>query len=193
MARYIKARGALIGEYVEIETGKGRDALKKRPQLRAALDECKKKDAVLVIAKLDRLSRNVHFITGLMEAKVRFVACDLPEATDLNVHIMAAFAQHEWKRISERTKEALAQAKLKGVKLGKTGWRNLRPHLKEIKRERTRCANEFAARLKGQLEGYRLRGLSQRAMVAELNAMGIATPREKVWHLRQLQRTLARI
>jgi len=193
VADHVKARGALVGQYTETETGKGKDALKKRPQLRAALEACKKDDAVLVIAKLDRLARNVHFITGLMEAKVRFVACDLPDANDLNVHIMAAFAQHEAKRISERTRAALAVAKARGVKLGKTWRRNLRPHLKDISRERTLAADAFAARLKGQMEGFRLRGLSQRAMVAELNAMGIATAREKRWHLRQVQRVLARI
>jgi len=193
VANYIKNRGSLLREFVEVESGKGHDALKDRPQLREALEVCKKNDAVLVIARLDRLSRNVHFITGLMEAKVRFVACDLPDANDLNVHIMAAFAQHEWKRISERTRAALAQAKLRGVKLGKTWRRNLKPHLKDISKERSQAADAFASKLKGQMEGFRLRGLSQRAMVEELNQLGIATPRGKVWHLRQVQRTLRRL
>ena len=189
VAQYLKGVGALLAEFTEVETGKGSNALKKRPQLRQALEECKRRDAVLVIAKLDRLARNVHFVSGLMESRVRFVACDLPEANELTLHVMAAFAEHEAKRISERTKEALARAKARGTKLGRAGWRNLRPHLKERKQK----AKEFAVRLKGQIEGCRLRGLSQREIVAEFNAIGISAPRGGTWSLVQLQRTLARL
>jgi DNA invertase Pin-like site-specific DNA recombinase len=191
VSRFIKGGGnaKLIAEFTEIETGKGSNALKKRPNLGRALDECKKLDAVLLIAKLDRLARNVHFVSGLMESRVRFVACDLPEANELTLHIMAAFAEHETKRISERTKDALAQAKARGTKLGTAGWKNLRPHVKE----RRKKAYAFAARLKGQVEGFRLRGLSQRAMVDELNNIGITAPRGGPWRLIQLQRTLARL
>jgi len=91
--------------------------------------------------------------------------------------------------LSERTKEALAQAKARGTKLGKAGWKNLRPHVEERKRD----ADKFAARMKGQIEGYRLRELSQREMVDELNKIGIPSPRGGRWWLRQLQRTLARL
>lgn len=190
VARYVRGNGGkLIKELTEIETGKGSNALRRRPQLRLALDECKRLDAVLVIAKLDRLARNVHFVSGLMESRVRFVACDLPQANELTLHVMAAFAEHEAKRISERTKEALQRAKARGTKLGKAGWRNLRPHLEE----RSRTADAFARRLKGQIEGFRLRGLTQRQMVEELNAIGVTTPHGSRWRLIQLQRTLARI
>lgn len=89
----------LVCEFVEVETGKGADALAKRPQLKAALAACRKEGATLIIAKLDRLARNVHFVSGLMESKVKFVACDMPEANELTIHIMAAFAEHEAKRI----------------------------------------------------------------------------------------------
>src|SRR4051812_41681795 len=86
VARAISQRqGMLICEFVEVETGKGSDALQKRPLLRAALDACKARRAVLIIAKLDRLARNVHFISGLMESRVRFIACDLPEANELTL------------------------------------------------------------------------------------------------------------
>ena len=85
---------AVVAEFVEVETGKGSNALERRPELRAALDLCKKSGATLLIAKLDRLARNVHFVSGLMESKVKFVACDLPEANQLTIHIMAAFAEH---------------------------------------------------------------------------------------------------
>lgn len=111
----------LLGEFKEVETGKGADALAKRPQLRAALDLCRKEGATLIIAKLNRLSRSVHFVSGLMESKVRFVACDMPEANELTIHIMAAFAEHEAKRISQRTKDALAVAKARGAVLGEVG------------------------------------------------------------------------
>jgi DNA invertase Pin-like site-specific DNA recombinase len=189
VSRYLKGTGTLLEEFTEVETGKGSNALNKRPQLRRALDECKKRSAVLVIAKLDRLARNVHFVSGLMESGVRFVACDLPEANELTLHMMAVFAEHETRCISERTKAALAQAKLRGTKLGRAGWRNLRPHLKERKLK----AKEFATRLKGQIEGFRLRGLSQREMVAEFNKIGISAPRGGNWSLVQLQRTIARL
>ena len=184
-----KPTALLTGEYTEVETGKGSNALGKRPQLRLALDTCKKTGATLIIAKLDRLARNVHFISGLMESHVPFVACDLPEANELTLHVMAAFAEHEAKRISERTRDALAQAKARGKKLGRAGWKNLKPHLKQ----RQRDADAFAAKLKGQVEGFRLRGLSQRKMVDELNSIGIPAPRGGNWSLVQLQRAIARI
>lgn len=182
-------RGFLAGEFTEIETGKGSNALERRPRLRQALDECRAKSATLVIAKLDRLARNVHFISGLMETKVAFVACESPNDGPLVLHIKAAIAEEESKKISVRTKEALAQAKARGVKLGRAGKRNLRPYLK--KRERN--AEAFALRLKGQVEGFRLRGLSQRGMVKELNDIGVAAPRGGKWSLIQLQRALARM
>lgn len=179
----------LIGEFVEVETGKGSNALDKRPQLRAALDLCRKQGATLVIAKLDRLARNVHFISGLMESKVKFVACDLPEANELTLHVMAAFAEHEAKRISQRTKDALAVAKARGVVLGKSGASNLKRNIEERKSN----ADAFALRLKGQVEGFKLRGLSQRDMVVELNQLRITTPKGGEWSLIQLQRVLKRV
>src|SRR6476620_4349785 len=98
----------LAAEFVEIESGKRSN---NRPQLAAALAACKKHKAKLVIAKLDRLSRNVHFISGLMDAGVEFVACDMPAANKLTIHILAAVAEHEREMISTRTKGALAAAK----------------------------------------------------------------------------------
>ncbi len=179
----------LLGEFKEVETGKGADALAKRPQLRAALDACRKNGATLVIAKLDRLARNVHFVSGLMESKVRFVACDMPEANELTIHIMAAFAEHEAKRISQRTKDALAVAKAHGAILGKSGAENLRPNLEA----RQQAANVFAARLQPMFDGMRVRQLTQRAMVAELNTIGVPAPMGGQWRIGQVQRVLARI
>lgn len=179
----------LVGEFTETETGKGADALVKRPQLRAALQACRENGARLLIAKLDRLARNVHFVSGLMESKVKFVAVDMPDANELTVHIMAAFAEHEAKRISERTKDALAAAKARGVQLGTTGPANLKRNILE----RREAADAFAAKLSGLIAGFRARGLSRRSMVYELNIVGIRTPQGGEWHLGQLSRLLKRV
>ncbi len=179
----------LVGEYQEVETGKGSDALAKRPQLCAALQACRKLGAKLVIAKLDRLARNVHFVSGLMESKVSFVACDMPEANELTIHIMAAFAEHEAKRISQRTKDALEAAQARGVVLGRAGAMNLRPNVEQRQRE----ADAFAAKLSPLFQGMKARGLSQRAMVEELNSVGVPAPKGGEWRLSQLQRVLVRL
>jgi DNA invertase Pin-like site-specific DNA recombinase len=95
----------LVGEFTEVESGRKSE----RPELAKALALCKRRKATLVIARLDRLARNVHFISGLMETKVKFVACDMPEATPFMLHIYAAVAQEEARAVSARTKAALAQ------------------------------------------------------------------------------------
>lgn len=185
----------LLGEYTEVETGKGADALDKRPQLKAALAQCKKMGARLLIAKLDRLARNVHFVSGLMESKVKFVAIDIPEANDLTIHIMAAFAEHEAKRISERTKAALAAKKAKALAngdpnpLGVMGLTNLKRNIEERKEQ----ADAFAEKLRSVLNGFKVAGLTQVQQVEKLNELGIATPRGGQWSRMQLQRVLKRI
>lgn len=103
----------ILAEFTEIESGKRND----RPKLAEAIALCKRLQATLVIAKLDRLARNVHFISGLMESGVEFVAVDNPNANRLMLHMLAAFAEHEREQISRRTKDALAAAKARGVKL----------------------------------------------------------------------------
>src|SRR6266516_3788877 len=104
----------LLGEFVEVESGKRND----RPELAKALAACKKHRATLVIAKLDRLARNVAFIANLMDGKVDFVCCDMPQATRLTIHVLAAVAEHEREMIAARTKAGLAAAKARGVRLG---------------------------------------------------------------------------
>jgi DNA invertase Pin-like site-specific DNA recombinase len=108
-------RWKVINEFVEIESGSRDD----RPKLAEALSVCRLHNATLVIAKLDRLSRDAHFLLGLTKAGVRFVAADMPEANEMVVGMMAVVAQAERKMISQRTKAALAAAKARGVKLGK--------------------------------------------------------------------------
>lgn len=179
----------LVAGFQEVETGKGADALDKRPQLKAALAACRKEGATLIIAKLDRLARNVHFVSGLMESKVKFVACDMPEANELTIHIMAAFAEHEAKRISQRTKDALAVAKSRGVVLGRAGADNLRPNVEA----RQKAADDFANKLRPLFDGMRARGLSQRGMVAELNNVGVPAPQGGDWRLSQVQRMIKRL
>lgn len=175
-----------VGEFVEIETGKSANALDKRPQLRLALEACRKARATLLIAKLDRLARSVHFVSGLMESRIKFVACDMPEANDLTIHLMAAFAEYEAKRISERTREALAAAKARGVVLGATGPANLKCNNGQ-RRQRTR---EFQQRIRPVLEGMLAQGMSRRVMVVRLNELGITAPMGGLWSLGQLQRVL---
>lgn len=177
----------VLGEFVEVESGRKSDM--ERPKLREALALAKAKGAKLLVAKLDRLSRSVAFVSALMESKVKFVACDMPEANDLTIHILAAVAEHEAKRISERTKDALAAAKARGVQLGTAGRLNLRPNIEA----RQAAANQFADKLRGLFVGFRVQGLSQRAMVVELNALGIKTARGGLWSLAQVQRTLERL
>ena len=104
----------LVGEFVEVESGKKSN----RPQLARAIETCRKRRARLVIAKLDRLSRNLAFVATLMDAGVEFVAVDNPHANRLTIHILAAVAEHEREAISERTKAALAAAKARGKRLG---------------------------------------------------------------------------
>ena len=104
----------LIEEYVEVESGKKNN----RPKLAKALAACKKHKATLIIAKLDRLARNVHFISGLLESDVKFTCCDMPEADRAFLQMSAVMSEWEGRQISKRTKEALAEAKERGIKLG---------------------------------------------------------------------------
>lgn len=177
----------LIAEFTEVETGKGSNALAKRPELQRAIAYAKKNKATLVIAKLDRLARNVHFIAGLLESGADFVAADMPEADRAMIQMMSVFAELEARRISERTKAALAQAKKNGVKLGN-------PQLAEtLNKPRIEKANAFAEGMRSILTGFKAQGMTQRAMLAELSRMGFKTPRGNEWSLLQLQNTLKRL
>lgn len=190
VARYLNGGDwELVGEFTETETGKGVNALEKRPQLRAALELCKRRGATLIIAKLDRLARNVYFVSGLLESGCDFVAADMPQANKVMIQMHAVMAEWERDQISKRTKDALAAAKARGVKLGAAGAANLRPNVEA----RQRAADDFAAKLAGVVAGFRARNLSQREMVAELNALGVKTPNGSEWHRGQLCRLLERI
>ena len=190
VAAYLaRKQGDTVQEFVEIETGKGANALDRRPQLRAALDACRKHGATLLIAKLDRLARNVHFVSGLLETGCDFVAADMPEANKVMIQMHAVMSEWERDQISERTKAALAAAKARGVKLGVAGAQNLRRCLEERKAQ----ADARASKLTGLVAGFGARGLSQRTIMSELNAAGVAAPRGGAWSLVQVQRLLKRV
>jgi DNA invertase Pin-like site-specific DNA recombinase len=165
----------LVGEHVEVESGKRDD----RPELAKALATCRVHGATLIIAKLDRLARNVAFISNLMQAGVEFVAVDFPQANRLTVHILAAVAEHEREMISARTKAALAASKVRGVRLGNPA--NLRDRPKGTARSavvRQERAERRAADIRPMIEAIQAGGAtSLRAIAAELNRRGIPTPR----------------
>jgi len=189
VAAYLNSfASSLIGEFTEIETGKGSNALDTRPQLRAALDSCKKRKSTLIIAKLDRLARNVHFVSGLLETGCDFVAADMPQANKVMIQMHAVMSEWERDQISARTKAALTAAKARGVVLGTTGRANLSQNLEA----RTGAANDFAMKLSGVLQGFAVAKMTQRQMVAQLNALEIRTVRGGAWSLAQLQRVLKR-
>ena len=119
IARHCHTAGiSIAGEYIEVETGKGADALDRRPELKAALAAARRIRAPIIVAKLDRLSRDVAFIAGLMASHVPFLCCDIPHADPFLLHIYAAVAEQERRATSERTKAALAAKKAQGVRLG---------------------------------------------------------------------------
>lgn len=183
-------RWTLVAEFTEIETGKGANALDKRPQLRAALALCKKSKATLVIAKLDRLARNVHFVSGLIESGVEFVAADMPQANKVMLQMHAVMSEWERDAISKRTKDALAAAKARGVQLGKAGPANLA----KVNDRRHAYAQHHADNLRETLLGLRDQGLTQRDIAMKLGDLGVKTPRgSTTWHLHTVQRVLARL
>ncbi len=183
--------------FVEIESGRKSN----RPQLAAALAHAKRSKAALIVAKLDRLSRNVAFLSALMEAKVDFVACDNPTANKLTIHILAAVAEDEAQRISERTKAALAAYKARGGKLG-AARRECRNNLTLEARQRGAKAAGEAVRsnadaaysdLEPLFQDFQSRNLTQRDIAAELNQLGHTTRRGKPWNQVQVGRVLQRL
>jgi DNA invertase Pin-like site-specific DNA recombinase len=188
IARFAQAEGfELLPEYVEVETGKGADALERRPNLKAALDAARKAKVPVIVAKLDRLSRDVAFVAGLMASRVPFIVAELgADADPFMLHLYAALAEKERALISQRTRDALARAKAKGVELGKHGRNVLAPKNKEAAQERaTALRSVFAAKLEA--------GKSLRTIAAELNAEGVRTANGKEWHLTTVKRMVDRL
>jgi len=189
------SRGAeVFARFTEVESGRKND----RPELKKALDLARLTGATLVIAKLDRLSRNAAFLLTLQASGVRFLACDMPEANDLTVGIMALVAQQEREAISRRTKEALAAAKARGVTLGNpNGAAALRRAGKggEALREAVRAhAAAHAAALAPVVRALQAQGhTTLRALAAELDAAGMQTRRGGRWHVSTVRNLLVRM
>lgn len=181
IGRFAEGHGLLVvGEFVEVETAKGADALSFRPQLAAALEDARRRGCRIVVAKLDRLSRDVHFISGLMAHRVPFVVTEFgPDVDPFMLHIYAAVAQKEAALISARTRDALAAAKRRGVVLGNPDMERMRGLAAEAKRV---AADEFAAQVLPAIEGIRGRGVSSmRAIARELDRMWIASATGAGW------------
>jgi DNA invertase Pin-like site-specific DNA recombinase len=168
----------ILAEYTEVETAKKSNA-RNRPQLEAAIAEAKRREATLLIAKLDRLARNVFFISGLMESGVDFVAADMPQANRLTVHIMAAFAEHEARAISERTKAALKALKARGVVLGNPRWDE---SIERARQARIEQAPKPARPIIVMMQQQRLEGKTFRQVAENLNALGVKTPAGARWY-----------
>jgi DNA invertase Pin-like site-specific DNA recombinase len=176
-----RSGGEILATFREVESGKRSD----RPELLKALALCRQKKAILIIAKLDRLSRNVAFIANLMESRVEFVACDMPEANKLTLHIMAAMAQHEREATSKRTKEALAAAKARGQILGSP-----KPGSKQGSAAWIEQTQQFRSGVYPLVRQMRDRGLTLRQIAQELNERHISTCNGRAWYAATISRLL---
>jgi DNA invertase Pin-like site-specific DNA recombinase len=185
--------GELISEYTEVESGGRND----RPKLSEALSACRLHRATLIIAKLDRLARNVAFVSNLMEAGagVEFEAVDFPQANRLTIHILSAVAEHEAKMISDRTRAALAAAKARGVRLG--GFRNRAGTCNDLARARAARTDKAVRRatdLRTTIHEIQNNGAQSLCAVASgLNQRGITAPRGGNWCSAQVKRVLSRL
>ena len=181
----------IVAEFVEIETGKGSDALDRRPQLAAALAKARTLRCPVAVAKLDRLSRDVHFVSGLMAHRVPFFVAELgPEVDPFVLHLYAALAQKERALIAGRTKSALAAAKAKGIKLGN-------PHLEDARRHAVAAVKAEADRAAGNVlpiiaEIRKSGATTLRAIAEALNARGVPTQRGGRWHAMSVRNVLVR-
>jgi DNA invertase Pin-like site-specific DNA recombinase len=173
VARFAEAEGFAVAEtFTEVETGKGADALERRPKLAAAIKAARKLKGSVIVSKLDRLSRDVHFISGVMVHKVPFIVTELGADVDLFVlHMYAALAEKERALISKRTRDGLAVAKQRGQRLG--GWT-------VGSEEAQRKADEFAERMRPVLA--EMASLSATRAAAELNGRKIATAAGGKWY-----------
>jgi DNA invertase Pin-like site-specific DNA recombinase len=181
----------LVRVFVEVETGKGSDALDRRPQLAAALAAARRQRCAVAVAKLDRLSRDVHFISGLMAERVQFIVADLGADVDpFILHLFAALAEKERAMIATRTRDALARAKARGVRLGG-------PKLAEARKAAVAAteanATRYAANVLPVIREIQRAGATSLHQIADaLNARGISTPRGGRWYAKSVSNVLAR-
>jgi DNA invertase Pin-like site-specific DNA recombinase len=192
LRQFAQAEGFEVAqEFVEVETGKGADAMDRRPQLKAALAAARKQRCHVAVAKLDRLSRDVHFISGLMAHKVSFLVAELgPDVDPFVLHLFAALAEKERALISTRTRQALAAAKARGATLGNPKLHVARSSAVEaVKAE----ADRYAANILPIIREAQKAGATTLRQIAEaLNARGVATARGGRWHARSVSNILER-
>jgi DNA invertase Pin-like site-specific DNA recombinase len=193
VARFADAEGiALLSEFTEVETGKGADALDRRPQLAAALATARQAKCPVLVAKLDRLSRDVAFIAGLMAQRVPFVVAELgADADPFMLHLYAALAEKERRMISERTRGALASRKLQGTKLGNpTSASQAAATGRDVQ---VKSADQFAETIRPVIASLRKAGVtSLRGIAIALNNRGIRTARGGGWQVSNVRNILAR-
>ena len=192
LSRFAEAEGyELVSVLVEVETGKGFDALDRRPQLAEALSQARRRRCPVAVAKLDRLSRDVHFISGLMAHRVPFLVVELGSDVDpFILHLFAALAEKERAMIASRTKAALSAAKARGVKLGG-------PKLAEARELAVTAIKSLADRHAANVlpiirDVQRSGAKTLRDVAAALNARGISTSRGGRWHAMTVRNVLAR-
>jgi DNA invertase Pin-like site-specific DNA recombinase len=193
VARFAEAEQIqLIAEYVEAETGKGADALDRRPQLAAALAAARAAKCPVIVSKLDRLSRDVAFISGLMAQRVPFIVAELgPDADPFMLHLYAALAEMERRLISERTKTALGVKRAQGVKLGNP--RNICAAGDLGRQALVSAADQFARDILPAVTAIRSAGTTSLAGISKaLNKQGIRTARGKRWHVSSVANLLER-
>lgn len=179
--RFLSEGDEVIAEFVEVQSGKNDE----RVELWKAIAHAKKQDAKILIAKLDRFSRKVSFIAGIMEQGIGLVVAEMPHATDFQLHIFAALAQEERRLISERTRNALAEAKKRGVELGKNG--------KVLAVRRRLEAEERAEALRPIIVPMMEAGLSHSEIARRLNEQGILTVNGRRFHAQQVKSLLLRL
>jgi DNA invertase Pin-like site-specific DNA recombinase len=193
VARFAESEGITIAdEFTEIETGKGADALDRRPQLAAALATARKERCPVLVAKLDRLSRDVAFIAGLMAQRVPFIVAELgADADPFMLHLYAALAEKERRQISERTRAALAARKKRGTKLGNP--RNAGNAAAAGRQAQVQAAGQFAATVLPIIAKLQEAGVTSYRGIAEaLNGRGVRTARGGRWQVSNVRNLLAR-
>jgi DNA invertase Pin-like site-specific DNA recombinase len=189
VSRFLRPGDTLVATFVEVESGRECQ----RPQLAAAIEKCRTLRAKLLIAKLDRLARDVAFIATLMKSDVKFIACDMPDADPFRLHIEAAIAEEEARKISARTRAALEAAKARGVVLG--GFRGRQ--LTDADRAKGNALKAVKARARASslapiLDELRATGVvTLRALADGLNARGIVAPRGGAWQAAQVKRLVS--
>src|SRR4030088_126079 len=183
----------LIAEFVEIETGKGADALDRRPQLAAALAAARSAKCSVLVSKLDRLSRDVAFVSGLMAQRVPFIVAELGRDADpFMLHLYAALAENERRLISERTTAALQAKKASGAKMGQSTNLCIAGSLGRI--AQAQVADEFATNLMPLVQAIQNAGAATLSEIASaLNARGVRSARGNNWHRSSVRNLLARI